>query len=175
MQPKQIGLIFGVVIMPITFLGCVYYPWAALTHIRWLQIGVLINPIVYITEGLRAALTPTIGHMPDATILAMLLFFFVLLTAPRTPRLLQPRPQLAESAHAVPRKCEQNVVISTGAKRSGETPVFRPRCDSRTMLDDSTYRPIFAAKSLAIKSPWNRPFSIKISFVRSPATTTPAR
>jgi ABC-2 type transport system permease protein len=80
-QPKQIGLIFGVVIMPITFLGCVYYPWAALTPIRWLQFGVLINPIVYITEGLRAALTPTIGHMPNATILAMLLFFFVLLTA----------------------------------------------------------------------------------------------
>jgi ABC-2 type transport system permease protein len=79
-QPKQIGLIFGVVIMPITFLGCVYYPWAALSSIKWLQIGVLINPIVYITEGLRAALTPTIGHMPDATILAMLLFFFILLT-----------------------------------------------------------------------------------------------
>jgi ABC-2 type transport system permease protein len=79
-QPKQIGLIFGVVIMPITFLGCVYYPWAALSSIKWLQIGVLINPIVYITEGLRAALTPTIGHMPDATILAMLLFFSILLT-----------------------------------------------------------------------------------------------
>ncbi len=80
-QPKQIGLIFGVVIMPITFLGCVYYPWAQLSTIKWLQIGVLINPIVYITEGLRAALTPTIGHMPDTTILAMLLFFSVLLTA----------------------------------------------------------------------------------------------
>lgn len=79
-QPKQIGLIFGVVIMPITFLGCVYYPWAALTTIKWLQIGVLINPIVYISEGLRAALTPTTGHMPDAMILAMLLFFLVLLT-----------------------------------------------------------------------------------------------
>lgn len=79
-QPKQIGLIFGVVIMPITFLGCVYYPWAALTTIKWLQIGVLINPIVYISEGLRAALTPTIGHMPAAIILAMLLFFLILLT-----------------------------------------------------------------------------------------------
>jgi ABC-2 type transport system permease protein len=29
-KPQQIGLIFGVVVMPITFLGCVYYPWAAL-------------------------------------------------------------------------------------------------------------------------------------------------
>ncbi len=79
-QPKQIGLIFGVVIVPITFLGCVYYPWAALQSIRWLQIGVLINPIVYMSEGLRAALTPTTGHMPAAMILAMLLFFLVVLT-----------------------------------------------------------------------------------------------
>src|SRR3984893_9943895 len=62
-KPQQIGLIFGVVVIPITFLGCVYYPWAALTHIRWLQVGVLINPIVYMSEGLRAALTPTLPHM----------------------------------------------------------------------------------------------------------------
>ncbi len=79
-QPKQIGLIFGVVVIPITFLGCVYYPWAALGQIRWLQGGVLINPIVYISEGLRAALTPGMGHMPDAMILGMLVFFFALLT-----------------------------------------------------------------------------------------------
>ena len=79
-QPKQIGLIFGVVIVPITFLGCVYYPWAALKNIEWLQIGVLVNPIVYISEGLRAALTPTTGHMPEALVLVMLVFFLVLLT-----------------------------------------------------------------------------------------------
>ncbi len=79
-QPKQIGLIFGVVIVPITFLGCVYYPWAALKSIKWLQIGVLINPIVYISEGMRAALTPTTGHMPAAMILTMLVFFLALLT-----------------------------------------------------------------------------------------------
>ena len=79
-QPKQIGLVFGVVVVPITFLGCVYYPWAALGHLRWLQIGVLVNPIVYISEGLRAALTPTMGHMPDAMILLLLVFFLALLT-----------------------------------------------------------------------------------------------
>src|ERR1700758_5209818 len=79
-QPKQIGLVFGVVVVPITFLGCVYYPWAALGHLRWLQIGVLVNPIVYISEGLRAALTPTMGHMPDWMILVLLIFFLALLT-----------------------------------------------------------------------------------------------
>jgi ABC-2 type transport system permease protein len=79
-KPQQIGLIFGVVVMPITFLGCVYYPWAALYPIRWLQIGVLINPIVYMSEGLRSALTPGLPHMPPLLILAMLVFFLVLLT-----------------------------------------------------------------------------------------------
>jgi len=79
-QPKQIGLIFGVVVVPITFLGCVYYPWAALTHIRWLQIGVLVNPIVYMSEGLRAALTPVLGHMPEFYILLGLTGFLALLT-----------------------------------------------------------------------------------------------
>jgi len=82
-QPKQIGLIFGVVVVPITFLGCVYYPWAALghdPHIHWLQIAVLINPIVYMSEGLRAALTPSLEHMSEPMILAMLIFFLALLT-----------------------------------------------------------------------------------------------
>jgi ABC-2 type transport system permease protein len=78
-QPKQIGLIFGVVVVPITFLGCVYYPWALLNHIPWLQYGVLINPIVYMSEGLRSALTPS-AHMPNWLILAMLVFFLALLT-----------------------------------------------------------------------------------------------
>jgi ABC-2 type transport system permease protein len=78
-NPKQIGLIFGVVVMPITFLGCVYYPWANLDKIVWLQRGVMINPIVYMSEGLRAALTPQ-AHMPEWIILTMLSFFLVLLT-----------------------------------------------------------------------------------------------
>jgi len=79
-QPKQIGLIFSVVVIPITFLGCVYYPWAALGKIPWLQYGVLINPIVYISEALRSALTPTTGHMGNLSILAGLTFYLVLLS-----------------------------------------------------------------------------------------------
>ena len=79
-KPQQIGLIFGVVVMPITFLGCVYYPWAQLDKLPWLQLGVLVNPIVYMSEGLRSALTPALKHMPNALILVMLTFFFVLLT-----------------------------------------------------------------------------------------------
>jgi ABC-2 type transport system permease protein len=79
-KPQQIGLIFGVVVMPITFLGCVYYPWAELYSLHWLQLGVLVNPIVYMSEGLRSALTPELPHMPHLMILTMLTFFLALLT-----------------------------------------------------------------------------------------------
>ena len=80
-KPQQIGLIFGVVVIPITFLGCVYYPWAALKSIHWLQIFVLLNPIVYMSEGLRAAVTPGLGHMNPLVIVVLLTLFLVLLTA----------------------------------------------------------------------------------------------
>lgn len=78
-EPRQIGLIFSVVVVPITFLGCVYYPWALLYHVRWLQYLVLLNPIVYMSEGLRAALTPALPHMPSWLVLAALTLSLLLL------------------------------------------------------------------------------------------------
>jgi ABC-2 type transport system permease protein len=78
-KPQQIGLVFSIVVIPITFLGCVYYPWAFLSHIRWLQILVLVNPIVYMSEGLRAALTPSVPHMPSTLIVVALTVSFGLL------------------------------------------------------------------------------------------------
>ncbi len=79
-KPQQISLIFGTVVMPITFLGCVYYPWSQLESIRWLQMLVLINPIVYMSEGLRAALTPSLKHLHPLPIIGMLTCSLVLLT-----------------------------------------------------------------------------------------------
>jgi ABC-2 type transport system permease protein len=71
-SPRQIGLMFSVVVLPLTFLGAVYYPWAALDAVRWLQIAVLLNPLVYVSEGLRAALTPSIETMPPVAFLSAL-------------------------------------------------------------------------------------------------------
>lgn len=78
-NPKQIGLVFSIVVVPITFLGCVYYPWAGLKKIIWLKVAVLFNPIVYISEGLRAAVTPGVEHMPIWAILLALTLFLALL------------------------------------------------------------------------------------------------
>jgi ABC-2 type transport system permease protein len=64
LDPRKVTLLFAVVVLPLTFLGCIYYPWAALTPVMWLKIVVLFNPLVYMTEGLRTALTPELPHMP---------------------------------------------------------------------------------------------------------------
>jgi ABC-2 type transport system permease protein len=72
-NPNKISLLFGVVLLPITFLGCVYYPWAALHPIPWLQALVCLNPLVYISEGFRWALTPQLGHMPAWAIMVALI------------------------------------------------------------------------------------------------------
>jgi len=74
-NPRQIGLVFSIIVVPITFLGCVYYPWSWLDKIPWVKYGVLFNPIVYMSEGLRAAVTPGITHMPWWAILVALVFF----------------------------------------------------------------------------------------------------
>ena len=63
-NPRQISLVFALIVLPASLLGCVYYPWSALHAIRWLQIAILFNPLVYVSEGLRAALTPQVGHLP---------------------------------------------------------------------------------------------------------------
>ena len=73
MDPRKMQMLFAVILLPATMLGCVYYPWSALHHIRWLQIAVLINPMVYMSEGLRAVLTPVLGHMPLWGVLAALI------------------------------------------------------------------------------------------------------
>jgi ABC-2 type transport system permease protein len=66
-EPRNIGLMFGFIILPITFLGGTYYSWTRLAPveaggIHWLQILVLINPLIYVNEGMRAAFT-NVPHM----------------------------------------------------------------------------------------------------------------
>jgi ABC-2 type transport system permease protein len=66
-EPRNIGLMFGFVVLPLTFLGGTYYQWTKLSPVQvdgfhWLQTLVLVNPLIYVAEGMRAALTP-LPHM----------------------------------------------------------------------------------------------------------------
>jgi ABC-2 type transport system permease protein len=60
----QIGLMYSLVVAPMMMFGCAYYPWSALRFAPVLQYAVLINPLVYASEGLRGALMPEVPHIP---------------------------------------------------------------------------------------------------------------
>ena len=62
-KPEQISLMFTLVFTPLLFTGCTYYPWGALSKIRWFQAITLVNPLTYTAEGLRYAMVPPMqGH-----------------------------------------------------------------------------------------------------------------
>jgi ABC-2 type transport system permease protein len=81
-EPRNIGLMFGFVVLPITFLGGTYYQWTRLVPVKvgswhWLQTIVLVNPLIYVNEGMRAAFTNA-QHMHLYVIYPVLLGFCTL-------------------------------------------------------------------------------------------------
>ena len=77
-QPQQVGLMFGFIVAPMIFFGCAYYPWAGLSAVPVMKYAVLINPLVYVSEGMRAVLTPALPHMPlVAVLIALVLLTFL--------------------------------------------------------------------------------------------------
>ena len=75
----HIGLMFSMVLTPMIFFGCAYYPWSALNHFPILQKIVLVNPLVYASEGLRGTLVPQFPHLSMPVVLIALTFFDALL------------------------------------------------------------------------------------------------
>jgi ABC-2 type transport system permease protein len=78
-EPRNIGLMFGFIILPITFLGGTYYQWTRLAPVKigpwhWLQAIVLVNPLLYVNEGMRATFTD-VPHIHLYVIYPVLLAF----------------------------------------------------------------------------------------------------
>ncbi len=71
----QIGLMFSMVITPMMMFGCAYYPWSALDSFPVLKYAVLINPLVYASEGMRGSLVPQVPHMPAVVTIGALFAF----------------------------------------------------------------------------------------------------
>ena len=88
-RPQQVPLIFSIIVIPVTFLGCVYYPWELLAPLPILRYAVLVNPVVYISEGLRAALTPEVPHMPPVVFLGAMAAMLIVLVAAALPLFLR--------------------------------------------------------------------------------------
>jgi ABC-2 type transport system permease protein len=55
------------------FFGCAYYPWRGLDVVPVMKYAVLINPLVYVAEGLRGVLTPSGPHMSLGVVITVLM------------------------------------------------------------------------------------------------------
>ena len=80
MDPRNVPVLAGFIALPLGFFGAIFYTWDALASVPWLQWAVLVNPLVYMSEGLRAALSIGVPHMPLPAIYGALLGFAALLT-----------------------------------------------------------------------------------------------
>jgi ABC-2 type transport system permease protein len=79
-QPSQIGLMFSLILTPLLFTGCVYYPWAGLKSLRWFQVVTCFSPLTYASEGFRSALVPQSPHMAVGYLLLGQVFFLIVFT-----------------------------------------------------------------------------------------------
>ncbi|MEP6625829.1 MAG: ABC transporter permease [Acidimicrobiia bacterium] len=79
-EPRTVPMLFGIIVLPLTMLGCIYYPWQSLHTVPWLQKLILVNPLVYMCEGFRAALTAG-PHMSLWAIYPAVIGFSVLFIA----------------------------------------------------------------------------------------------
>ncbi|PKW13644.1 ABC transporter permease [Saccharopolyspora spinosa] len=72
--PRRINIMFAVILAPLMFTGATQFPWAQLEHLRWFQVLCAINPLTYVSEGMRGALLPDVPHMPPwICVLALLI------------------------------------------------------------------------------------------------------
>lgn len=62
---NKINIAFALIFTPLLFTGATQYPWPSLAHhLRWFQLVTAVNPITYVSEGMRGALVPNIPHIP---------------------------------------------------------------------------------------------------------------
>lgn len=62
--PRRISVLFAVIFTPLLFTGSVQYPWPTLGDLRWFQVLSALNPLTYVSEGIRASLVPALPHIP---------------------------------------------------------------------------------------------------------------
>lgn len=72
-SPRRINIVFAVVVTPLLFTGSTQFPFLEIDKLPWFQVLCALNPITYVSEGLRGALTPQIPHLPGwVCVLALL-------------------------------------------------------------------------------------------------------
>jgi ABC-2 type transport system permease protein len=78
LQPRLSGLLFAVVLGPMMLFGCAYYPYVSLSQLGVVRFLFLLNPLVFMSEAMRLAVTPDVPHMGLGLLLPGLLGYLAL-------------------------------------------------------------------------------------------------
>ncbi|GAB2916577.1 hypothetical protein GCM10027047_13080 [Rhodococcus aerolatus] len=78
---SKINVVFAVVLTPLLFTGSTQFPWTQLDQLRWFQVVCALNPLTYVSEGVRAEMVPGIDHIPTVVCLVVLLGALAAFTA----------------------------------------------------------------------------------------------
>lgn len=60
----RISVVFALVFAPLTFTGAVQFSWFGLARLPWFQVVCALNPLTYVSEGMRAVTVPAVGSIP---------------------------------------------------------------------------------------------------------------
>ncbi len=77
---SKINIVFALVLTPLLFTGSTQFPWSALSTLRWFQVLCAVNPLTYVSEGVRGAMVPSVPHIPAWVCQLALLGFLALFT-----------------------------------------------------------------------------------------------
>jgi ABC-2 type transport system permease protein len=63
--PERINIMLTVLLLPLMFTGSTQFPWMSLSGIRWFQVVCAINPLTYVSEGIRSVvLSASVPSIP---------------------------------------------------------------------------------------------------------------
>jgi ABC-2 type transport system permease protein len=80
--PNQISIMMSIVLLPLMFTGSTSFPWMGLGQLVWFQVICAMNPLTYLSEGLRVLVVPGMQSIPlsvDLAVLAAAAVVFALL------------------------------------------------------------------------------------------------
>jgi ABC-2 type transport system permease protein len=79
--PNRISVALTLVITPLIFTGSSQYPWPSLGDLRWFQVVSALNPMTYVSEGLRGLEAPGVPHIQTWICFVVAVGSLVVLTA----------------------------------------------------------------------------------------------
>ncbi len=77
---SKINIVFALVLTPLLFTGSTQFPWRSLEALPVFQAVCALNPLTYVSEGVRGQLLPEVPHLPGELCALVLLGFLALFT-----------------------------------------------------------------------------------------------